>query len=71
MTLCHKHLCPEMHVTRYMFNFHKCQFRVRVSLSINPLFVTLGLAFVFGLSLRFGLGLLCSSSRGEEIRDTL
>ena len=73
MMLCHKHLCPEMHITRYMFNFHKCQVRVRVrvrvSLSVNPLFVTLGLAFVFGLSLRFGLGLLCLSSRGEEIRD--
>ena len=73
MMLCDKHLCPEMHVTRYMINFHKCQFRVRVrvSLSVNHLFVTLGLAFVFGLSLRFGLGLLCLSSRGEEIRDTL
>ena len=70
-------LYPEIHVTRYMFNFHKCQFRirvrvrVRVSLSVNSLFVTLGLAFVFGLSLRFGLVLSCLSSRGEEIRDTL
>ena len=68
-------LYPEMHVTRYLFNFHKCQFRVRVrvrvSLSVYSLFVTLGLAFVFGLSLRFGLVLLCLSSRGEETRDTL
>ena len=60
MMLCDKHLCPEIHVIGCMLNFHKCH-SVLLSLSINHLTLTLGSAFVFGLSFRLGLGLLFMS----------
>ena len=44
-----------------LVNVTKCP---AISLSINHLLITLGLAFVFGLSFRLGLGLLFMSLQG-------
>ena len=45
------HLCSEMHIIRGMLNFLYASRSVPLSLSVNHLFVTLGLAFVYGLFL--------------------
>ena len=52
-------LCPEMPIIRCMLHFDKRPAKCSVKcLSVNHLVVTLGLAFVFGLPFRLGLGLL-------------
>ena len=55
-----------MHVVRCMLNFDK-RHKWPLSPSVNHLVVTLGLAFVFGLSFRLGLGLLFMSPCGDEL----
>ena len=57
------HLCPEINVNRFMVNFDK-------SLSVNHLVLTLGLAFLFRLAFRLGLGWLYVSLR-RRVRRTL
>ena len=54
-----------MHVVRCMLNFDK-RHKWPLSPSVNHLAVTLGLAFVFGLSFRLGLGLLFRSPLIEK-----
>ena len=56
------------HTLRCRLNFDKCHERsVPLSLSVNHLFVTLGLAFVFELSLRLGLQSLFMSPWWEGL----
>ena len=55
------HLCPEINVNRFMVNFDK-------SLSVNHLVLTLGLAFLFRLAFRLGLGWLYVSLRRRVSR---
>ena len=56
------HLCPEIHVIRFMVNFDK-------SLRVNHLVLTLGLAFLFRLAFRLGLGWLYVSLRRRTLYD--
>ena len=58
--------CPEMHIIRCIFNL-KVTVSPKSMISVSHLVVTFGLAFVFSLSFRLGLGLPFLSPWREEL----